>query len=1356
MKRLEAVMGTLLALTAVAQAAEVSLSDLDISKTKQGWREPARDFNLFGKRLSVAGKTFQTGLATHANSTLYVRLNGATRFQALAGVDDTRDQPGKLRFQVIADGRIVWQSPLMGKGDAPVAVDVDLTGYQTALLRVDQGPDGNAGDHADWLEAKFITESAKKPEALDDQRWPNLWISSLDPAFAIPEQAVQLGGIAIAGKTFAEGVSFTGPADWDVITAGARRFGGKVGVADGSQGKLTFILSGDGKTLWESGEMKAGDAPKPFDVKLDTVGMLTLSTRGDTAAKGGWTETFWEMGDGAWPTATYRREAFADRPEWENPLVYRVGTEPSRATMMVYPTPKAARKAQSRADSPFFLSLDGAWTFSWAPNPDVRPKDFYRPDFDAAGWKTIEVPNSVEVLGYGTPLYKNIGYYFKVDPPFVTREPPKEFVTYRERNGVSSFRRTFTLPESWRDRQIHLRFDGFASAMYLWVNGQKVGYAQDGRQGASFDVTGFVQPGENLIAVETYRLCDGSYMEDQDFWRLSGIIRPVYLWSTPKLHLEDYFVRTTVAPGEPFDGLWTLRVDGTLSVAADATLEAELYPRSFSGGRVAKGKAIAVRRSGAAAVELDLPVRSPALWSAEKPNLYTLVLTLRDERGKVVESIPQTVGFRQVERKNSQILVNGQPILIKGVNRHEMDPDHGYAVPYERMVEDILIMKRNNVNAVRTCHYANDPRWFDLCDRYGLYVMGEANLETHGLGNARNPVIDPNFRAAALDRESGMVERDKNHPSIIFWSLGNENNVRSDFFAQAFKLIRDRDPGRMIQNQQNGPKDLIDSMYARVRTITDYGKRTDTDVPFIMCEYSHAMGNSSGNLSDYWKAIYTYPNLQGGFIWDFVDQALRKPIPAERAKRGGPQTFWAYGGDYGDKPNDDNFNCNGLIQADRRPSPQMEEVRYCYQNVAVTAVDVTRAQFKIRNRAFFTNLKEYVCKWTYEEDGVVIAKGSLGKLDIPPQGEKEIALPLSMVRRPGSLVHVCTWNFTFQTAQATEWAEKGHLIARDQVVVPAEMTLPKGTGQAMSGPIELKDGEAAITVATSRYGLTIDKTTGAITSLTANGKSFLQAPLEPNFWRAPTDNDRGNDMVGRLGRWKDAAAKRVVTRITPRREVNGDCAVRVDLAYPSMDETTGTLSYIFTVSGEIRVLFELHPKARKPDANAPKNQPAPTLPAIPRIGMTTWLPPACSTVTWLGRGPHENYSDRLASAFFGRYAAPAESFFFPYVEPQETGNHCDTFWARFTDETGDGLEISGEPTFNFSILPYTIQELSAKKHPWELAPCGSLVLNIDYGQMGLSGEDSWGARPWPEHTLSADTDYQYGFALKIVTKEPKK
>ncbi|MBP5320815.1 MAG: NPCBM/NEW2 domain-containing protein, partial [Kiritimatiellae bacterium] len=1201
MKRLKAVMGIVAAVAASAGAAEVSLSDLDISKTKQGWREPARDFNLFGKRLSVAGKTYQTGLATHADSVLYVRLNGATRFQALAGVDDTRDQPGKLRFQVIADRRILWQSPLMGRGDAPVTVDVDLTGYQTAVLRVDAGPDGTAGDHADWLEAKFITASQKKPEALDDQRWPNLWLSSLDTSFAIPETALQREGITIAGQTFPEGVTFTGPAGWDLITAGATRFSGKVGIADGSAGKLAFTLAGDGKTLWESGEMKAGDPPKPFDVKLDGVGLLSLTTQGDAAAKGGWAETHWELGAGAWPMATYRREAFAGRPEWENPLVYRVGTEPSRATMMVYPTAKSARKSKDRSDSPFFLSLDGAWTFAWSPNPESRPQAFHQPDFDTADWKTIEVPNSVEVLGYGTPLYKNIGYYFKVDPPFVTREPPKEFVTYRERNGVSSFRRTFTLPESWRERQIHLRFDGFASAMYLWINGQKVGYAEDGRQGASFDVTPFVKPGENLVAVETYRLCDGSYMEDQDFWRLSGITRPVYLWSTPKLHLEDFFVKTSVLPGEPFDGQWNLRVEGTLSIPAAATLEAELYPFSFSGGRVARGKAIPVQRveagteePGKPAIALDLTVQSPALWSAEKPNLYRLILTLRDERGKIVEAIPQTVGFRQIERKNSQILVNGQPILIKGVNRHEMDPDHGYAVPYERMIEDILIMKRNNINAVRTCHYANDPRWFDLCDRYGLYVMGEANLETHGLGNARNPVIDPNFRAAALDREIGMVERDKNHPCIIFWSLGNENNVHSDFFAEAFNLIRGRDPTRMIQNQRNGPKDLIDSMYARVSAITEYGKRTDTKVPFIMCEYSHAMGNSSGNLADYWNAIYTYPNLQGGFIWDFVDQALRKPIPAAQAKRGGPETFWAYGGDYGDQPNDDNFNCNGLIQPDRRPSPQMEEVRYCYQNAAVTATDITRAQFTIKNRAFFTNLKEYLCTWTYEEDGEVIAKGSLGKLDIPPQGEKEIALPLSMVRRPGALVRVCTWNFTFQTTRATEWAEKGYPIARDQIVVPAEAAMPTVTGKAMSGPIEMKEEASVITVTTSRYELTIDKATGAITALTANGRSFLQAPLALNFWRAPTDNDRGNNMAGRLGRWKDAAAKHTVTRITPRREVNGDCGVQVQLAFPTLDETTGTISYIFTVSGQIRVNVQLHPQAKK------REKETPVLPAIPR------------------------------------------------------------------------------------------------------------------------------------------------------------
>jgi len=1318
----------------VTFAAEVALTSLDVTKTKQGWKEPGRDFNLLGYRLKVADQAYTNGLATHSPSELYVELRGASRFRAEAGVDDTSDQPDKkMVFQVIADGRLLWQSAPLKRGDRPVPVDLDVSPYKALLLRVDPWRDGNAADHADWLGARFITDAQKAPQTIGPQNWANAWLSKLDTSFVTPARAVCGGPLVIAGRTYAEGLALAAPAELFVIKGSAAHFAGKVGVGDGSKGRAEFTLYGDNKELWRSGPMKAGDPAKPFNVSLAGVGLLYLVTGGDAAARGLWVETTFAMDGGTKPGATYNPALYESLPEWENPRIFRIGAEKAAATRVSFATPKKARQARSREDSPYFLSLDGSWKFHWVPTPDQRPTEFYKPSFPVEGWRELIVPDCVEVRGYGTPLYKNIGYYFKIDPPFVMGAPDRRYTTFKERDAVSSYRRTFMVPKSWDGRTVYLRFDGFASAITVWLNGERIGYAEDGRQGATFDVTSALQPGENTLAVQVFRLCDGSYMEDQDFWRLSGLTRPVYLWSAPKTCVRDFFVCTTPAAARDYAGTWNLKVEADLVGATGGTvLEAELFASASGRSRVAKGQAMSVGN----AFQLNLAVAAPRLWSAEYPNLYTLVLTLRDTDGRVLESFPQKVGFRVVELRESRLFVNGQPILIKGVNRHEMDPDHGYAVPVARMVQDITVMKRNNINAVRTCHYPNDPRWYDLCDEYGIYVLGEANLETHGLSDSsRNPVIDPAFRAAAMDREIGMVERDKNHPSVIIWSLGNENNVDSDFFGQAYAWIRARDPGRLIQNQRNGPRDTIDSMYARVKDLEAYGNRTDTKLPFILCEYSHAMGNSSGNLADYWRTIDAHPNnLQGGFIWDFVDQGLRKPIPTERVRHGGPVDYWAYGGDYGDFPNDDNFNCNGLVQPDRHPSPQFAEVRFCYQNASVEEIDVTRGLFVVKNRAFFTNLKDYECRWSYEENGETIVDGSLGRLDVPPQTQRQIELPLSMVRRPAFSARVSTWNFTFKTRRPSLWAPAGHVVACSQVVVPAEPPPARLNGLPGQAEPQLTETDRDVSVSGPDFSARVSKATGAIVSWRIAGKEQLMTPLVPNFWRAPTDNDRGNGMAARHAPWRLAAAKREVRGVTVTREVDGTRIVRADFALPEAADSIGTLTYQFSNDGQIRMTLRVEPRGDN-------------LPSLPRIGMTLQLPAAYDRVTWLGRGPHENYADRLASAFFGLYTLPAADFFFPYVEPQETGNRMDTFWATFTDRAGKGIRIAGDPKINFSILPYTIEELSVRKHPWELNPCGNWVVNVDYAQMGLAGEDSWGARPWTEYQLPADRAYTFSFVL---------
>ncbi|MDR2850392.1 MAG: NPCBM/NEW2 domain-containing protein, partial [Verrucomicrobiota bacterium] len=692
---LSSLLSSLVSLLALPSlAADVPLSSLDIAKTTQGWKEAARDANLLGGRLSVAGQVYANGVATHTTSELYVALRGATRFTAEVGVDDTSDQSDKrLVFQVIADGRLLWQSRPMRRGDTPAPVSLDTSPYETLLLRVDPWRDGSAADHADWLNARFAA-GAEKPETVPSLRWPNVWLSSMDAACVEPGRKADTQGLTVAGVEYAEGLGLPIPSELSFLTGSAVRFAGRAGIDDNLEGRAEFVIYGDDRELWRSGKLRTGAPAKPFDVDLSGVGVVRLAVDGTRNARGDWVQTAFTLNGPVTPRATHPAALFESRPEWENPRIFRVGAEPSTATMMVYDSPRdalaasqyrgvkassstPALAASERGASPWFLSLDGAWRYHWAPHPDQRPQDFYQPAFDVSAWEDIAVPDSVEVRGHGTPLYKNIGYYFKVDPPFVMGEPDPSFTTFKERNAVSSYRRTFTVPKEWKGRTVYLRFDGFASALRVWLNGERLGYAEDGRQGAEFNVTAALREGANTLAVEVYRLCDGSYMEDQDFWRLSGLTRPVYLWAPPQTHLRDFFVRTATATAGDYAGAWNLTVEARLSSPSPSAspggpvLEAELHPRSFKGRRVALGRALPVD----GAFQLNLAVHAPRLWSAEQPDLYTLVLTLRDARGNVIESIPQRVGFRQIEARGSQILLNGQPILIAGVNRHEMDPD---------------------------------------------------------------------------------------------------------------------------------------------------------------------------------------------------------------------------------------------------------------------------------------------------------------------------------------------------------------------------------------------------------------------------------------------------------------------------------------------------------------------------------------------------------------------------------------------------------------------------------------------------------------------------------------------------------
>ncbi|MBQ6136590.1 MAG: DUF4981 domain-containing protein [Kiritimatiellae bacterium] len=1124
-------------------------------------------------------------------------------------------------------------------------------------------------------------------------------------------------------------VPLKGASDLDVIRAGAAAF---YGTAKATEGTLEFTISGDEKPLWSSGPLKAGES-RDFELDVREVAIVTFSTKGGGA--GAWdgikyacNTKMWKGGDdlrGISPLATYRESVIERNPPWENPRIFAVNRCASHVPIFAYDTVEAARASKSREDSPWFIPLDGVWKVKWAPEPAKAPVGFESAAFDVSRWPTVKVPESLECAGFGTALFRNVGYYWSADPPFVSRPAPTNFLVHAEPNGTASYRREFTVPASWSARRTFLRFDGFASAIDVWVNGKKIGYAQDGRQGAEFDVTDVVKPGGNTLAVRTYRLCDGSYMEDQDFYRLSGIIRPVFLRSEPEKRIRDFAVATVRASeDEPHaGGTWLLKVDA--DIPGDCKVELSLFEKD---GKPVPATPVAVSPS------LALRVKAPRLWSAEEPNLYRLVVALKDGSGRLLEAVPQNVGFREVVRRDSQILLNGQAILFKGVNRHEMDPDHGYAVPYERMVEDVKLMKRNNINGVRLSHYANDPRWYDLADEYGLYLVDEANLETHGCshhgwinhtrrqnpiarvtGGARNPVVDPRFRAAALDRDRGMVMRDKNHPSVVIWSLGNENFVAwSDFFPEAAELVRSIDPTRMIMNQFNGFKDMKDAMYTHVDSLVKYGRRTDTDMPFVICEYSHAAGNSCGNLKDYWDAINTYRNLQGGFIWEYADQGLRAEINvAEQRWPRANGRYWANA-------------ANGIVTSDRRPTPQLPEVKYCYQTVNVLPVDVAKGEFDVTNRAFFTNLSVLECDWTCEDDGRVVASGSLGRLDVKPQAGRRVKLaPLPMKQGTG----MRTWNFSFKTAAATPFCEKGWEMARDQVLTLSGSPDPRRLAALPN--VAMTDASGAVTVTSGRSSWTVSKTNGALTGWKVGGKERLAAPLEPSFWRAPTSNGRGSGMANKRKAWKEAAEHRKVTDVKA-----GDGKVEVSFAFPDAKETRGRIVYSFADDG-CRVEFELLAEGK--DLADP-----------PRFGLTCQVPRAFDRVTWFGRGPHESYSDRKASAFYGRYTAAADDLFFPYAQPQENGNRMDVRELELVAADGDAIRVKGCPKFDFSLQPCTARELEDGWNPHYFKPDAARTLDIDFGQSGVAGEASWGegGKPWEKHRLPVGKVLKYAFELR--------
>jgi beta-galactosidase len=1009
--------------------------------------------------------------------------------------------------------------------------------------------------------------------------------------------------------------------------------------------------------------------------------------------------------------------------DWENPRIIGRNKEPAHVTLVPYQDFQTALRGDREA-SPYFKLLNGQWKFHWAEKPAERPEEFFRDDFDTAGWDDIPVPSHWQLHDYGIPVYLNRPYVFKKNPPYI----------HNDYNPVGSYRTEFLLPEGWQDRQTFLVFDGVKSAFYLWVNGQKVGYSQGSMTPAEFNITRHLRDGTNSLSVEVYRWSDGSYLECQDFWRLSGIYRDVYLFSTPQVHLRDFRVITDL--DENYRNA-LLKVSVNLKnyspeSAGAYKVELDLLDKANKPVfRKLISKSTGVPGDGEITLEFERQVKKPAKWSAERPHLYTLLLTLKDGSGRTVEVERCRVGFREVEIVKGQLLVNGVPVLLKGVNRHEHDPDHGRAVPLESMLEDIRLMKRFNINAVRTSHYPDNPRWLDLCDQYGIYLVDEANIESHGMGYHPDTTLGnkPEWGKAHMDRTVSMVERDKNHPSVIIWSLGNEAGDGVNFEANS-AWIHQRDRSRPVHYERAGMRahtDIVCPMYATIETIEKYGSQPQAR-PLILCEYAHAMGNSVGNLQDYWDVIEKYPHLQGGFIWDWVDQGLR--MYDDRGVQ-----FWAYGGDYGDLPNDGNFNCNGLVFPDREPHPSLYEVKKVYQYIKVRPVDLADGTVEIFNNYDFIRLDFVETTWELAADGRILQSGRLPKLKVAPHRSKKVTIPFSKPElQPGTEYWL---NLRFKSSQAAPLVPEGHEVAWEQFKLP--FTVPESVPLSLKNMpgLELSESDPRLTVQGRDFTVVFDKKKASLLSFVYKGLELVEKGPQPNFWRAPIDNDRGNDMPVRLGVWRKAGDIRQVRNMVAEKIAPGVVRIKASV-YLAAVRADYKLCWTIFGSGDVILSNNFTPGRELPD--------------LPRYGMQMTIPGEFNNISWYGRGPHENYQDRNTGASVGVYSGTVDEQFVPYVKPQENGNKTDVRWVALTNDRGVGLLAVGMPLISIGAQHYTIKDLEKADHPCELTRREEITLNLDYKQMGVGGDNSWGARTHPEYRLPSG-NYSYSIRLRPFSLE---
>lgn len=1083
-------------------------------------------------------------------------------------------------------------------------------------------------------------------------------------------------------------------------------------------------------------------------------------------------------------------ETTGNKPYWQDVQVVSVNKEYPRSAFMTYDDRTDALSGKYE-NSPYYRLLNGTWKFYFVDGYKQLPENITDADIDVSGWNDIKVPGNWELQGYGTAIYTNHGYEFKPRNP----QPP----LLPEENPVGVYRRDIEVPAEWMDRDIYLHVAGAKSGLYVYINGKEVGYNEDSKNPAEFLINPYVKAGKNVLTLKIFRWSTGSYLECQDFWRISGIERDVFLYSQPKAAVRDFRIKSTLDDTYK-NGILALEADlrNHRDAATSLTFAYELLDKQ---GKVvvSEEKTVNVPAGKQETVRFDKELANVLTWTSETPNLYKVLMTVKEE-GKVTEVIPYNVGFRRIEIKPIEQLagngkpyvvmfVNGQPIKLKGVNIHEHNPATGHYMTEELMRKDFELMKQNNINSVRLCHYPQDRRFYELCDEYGLYVYDEANIESHGMyydlrkgGTLGN---NPEWLKPHMYRTINMFERNKNYPSVVIWSLGNEAGNGYNFY-QTYLWLKQADkdwmarPVNYERAQWEWNSDMYVPQYPGAKWLEAVGKQ-GSDRPVVPSEYSHAMGNSSGNLWDQWQAIYKYPNLQGGYIWDWVDQGFD-------AYDENGRHYWTYGGDYGvDAPSDGNFLCNGIVSPDRTPHPAMAEVKYAHQNVAFEAADLASGKFKVLNRFYFTNLKKYMISYEVKANGKTLKRGKVS-LDVAPQQAAELDVPVSGLKPKADTEYFV--NFAVTTVQPEEGVPAGHEIAHEQFRLPIE-PLPVKLATAGS-PLEVKTVGDELIASSGKVTFVFNKKTGVATSYKVNGREYFKDGfgIQPNFWRAPNDNDYGNGAPKRLQVWKQSSKNFNVVESSIAMD-GKDAVIKAD--------------YLLAAGNLYRMTYRIHPSgAVKVDAvftstdmkaaetevseatrmatftpgNDAARQAASKL-EVPRIGVRFRLPANMDQVTYFGRGPEENYVDRNASTMVGEYSSKAWDLYFPYVRPQENGHHTDTRWLSLTQGNGKGLTVRADSLIGFNALRNSVEDFDSEEalpHPrqWsnftpeevanhdeaaakdvlrrmhhinDIAPRDYVEVCVDLMQQGVAGYNSWGARPEPGYNLPANREYSWGFTL---------